>query len=347
MSYTLIRGLLFRLDPETAHELIMAQMKLAQRSPMILRILAARFRPDRPGWSRQIWGLEFPNPIGIAAGFDKNAEMIPFLAALGFGFIEVGTVTLRAQPGNPKPRLFRYPRQRALVNRLGFNNAGAAVVAAHLLEAAGSTDALPPLFVNIGKNREVPLEAAADVYAACYRKVAPHADGVVVNVSSPNTPGLRDLQRPESLAEILESLRRAREDLRFDRGGLHPILVKIAPDLYDEALEGVAAVCVKLADGMVATNTTLDHGALCGEEDQAGGLSGEPLFDRSTEVLRRLRALVGPDFPLIGVGGVRTSDHARRKIEAGADLVQAYTGFIYEGPGFVSRVMKRLEAGAP
>ena len=298
----------------------------------------------------ELWGMRFRNPVGIAAGFDKNAELVPFLRSVGFGFIEVGTVTLHPQPGNPKPRLFRYPRQRALVNRLGFNNEGADAVALRLERwhrkygergtGNGQRGALDtPLFVNIGKNRDVPLEAAPAAYRETYRKLATLADAVVVNVSSPNTPNLRDLQRPESLVEILTMLRDERESLSFRRTGQHPILVKLASDLDDDQLREIVDAVRESADGLIATNTTIDHTAIAGERDETGGLSGRPLFRRSTEVLLKLREQVGPDYPLIGVGGVFTAADVEAKLAAGADLVQAYTGFIYEGPGFVRKLL--------
>jgi dihydroorotate dehydrogenase len=277
-----------------------------------------------------LFGLEFRSPIGIAGGFDKNATMMPFLAALGFGFIEVGTVTLRPQPGNPKPRMFRYPEHKAIINRLGFNNDGADAVAARLQKwrDAGRRLSTPPLFVNVGKNRDVPLEGATEAYVECYRRVAPHADAAVLNLSSPNTPGLRDLQRPEHLAELLTAIRSVR---------CGPVLVKIAPDLEDRQIHEIADLCRYQADGMICTNTTLDR--LPGMTE-AGGLSGEPLMSKSTSVLAKVRECVGGDFPLIGVGGVFTPADVRAKMTAGADLVQVYTGFVYEGPLLARRLAK-------
>jgi dihydroorotate dehydrogenase len=317
--YSLIRRLLFLLDAEDAHEFTVAQITRLQQIPLILQAIAAIYRvPSRP---RTLWGIEFRSPIGIAAGFDKNAVMMPFLAALGFGFLEVGTVTLHPQSGNPKPRLFRDTHHRALINRLGFNNDGADLVA----ERLQSFQRHVPVFVNIGKNRDVPLDRAADSYAQCYLRVARWADGCVLNVSSPNTPGLRELQRPEHLERVLALVRTLREEM--PHGG--PILVKIAPDLDRSQIDEICAVCTRLADGMVCTNTTATP---------EGGLSGRPLFDGSTEVLREVRGRVGADFPLIGVGGIFTADDVRAKFDAGADLVQVYTGMIYEGPSLPSRL---------
>jgi dihydroorotate dehydrogenase len=235
---------------------------------------------------------------------------------------------LRPQSGNPKPRIFRYPQSKALINRLGFNNEGADAVAARLRTwrstEPGATK--PPVLVNVGKNRDVPMEGATEAYVECYRRVAPYADAAVLNLSSPNTPGLRDLQRPEHLEELLTAVRSVRSG---------PILIKVAPDLDDEQIREIAEVCRRLADGMICTNTTLDR--LPGM-NEAGGLSGKPLMARSTSVLAAVRASVGPEYPLIGVGGVFTADDVRAKIAAGADLVQVYTGFVYEGPLLAKRL---------
>jgi len=312
--YRLIRKLLFALDAETAHELAAAQMMRLQSIPLALRAIEALCRtPPRP---TQLLGLTFRTPIGIAAGFDKNAEMMPFLAALGFGFVEVGTVTPRPQPGNPKPRLFRRSAERALINRMGFNNDGADAVA----ERIASFDAVP-LFVNIGKNKSTPLEGAADDYAICASKLGPHADAIVINVSSPNTPALRELQRPEHLERILDAVQHER------------VFVKIAPDLDDMMLAEICDVCVKRASGMICTNTTITD---------EGGLSGAPLMSKSTDVLAKVRGNVGRGYPLIGVGGIFTADDVRAKLAAGADLVQLYTGFIFEGPMLPSRLARSL-----
>jgi dihydroorotate dehydrogenase len=314
--YRLIRELLFRLDAESAHEFAVEQMIRLQQIPIVLRAMSAVCETRNPV---TLLGITFPNRIGIAAGFDKNAVMMPFLAALGFGFVEVGTVTLHPQPGNPRPRMFRYPRHQAIINRMGFNNDGADAVAARLRD----WDRHVPAFVNIGKNRDVPLDAAPDAYAACAEKLAPHADAVVVNLSSPNTPSLRELQRPEHLERILDAV--------------GPALVKIAPDVDDAMLGEICDVCVRRARGMICTNTTVDRPFPTRE---AGGLSGRPLMMKSTDVLATVRKHVGPEFPLIGVGGVFTPDDVRAKREAGADLVQIYTSFIYEGPSLPRRLAR-------
>lgn len=317
--YPLIRSLLFKLDPEAAHEWTTEQMIALQQIPIALQVIERICRPPASA-SRQLFGLNFPSPVGIAAGFDKNAVMVPLLAALGFGFIEVGTVTLEPQPGNPRPRLFRYPNDRALINRLGFNNDGADAVAERL--KIWSAAAMPPLFVNVGKNRDV------DNYAQCYDRVAPYADVAVLNLSSPNTPGLRDFQKPDQMHRLLKSIEK--------RG---PILVKIAPDLDDVQLAEICDVCVTLADGMVCTNTTIEKPAGMNE---AGGLSGAPLMQGSTGILRKVRERVGSGYPLIGVGGIFTPDDVRRKMIAGADLVQVYTSFVYEGPSLPRRLARAL-----
>jgi len=311
--YRLIRELLFRLEAEEAHEFAARQMMAVQRIPVVLRAIERFCRPPA-GVAVELLGMKFRSRIGIAAGFDKNALMMPMLAALGFGFVEVGTVTLRPQPGNPRPRLFRFPESRALVNRMGFNNDGADAVAARL----ATVERTVPIFVNIGKNRDVPLEGAAEAYARCHEKLAPHADAIVVNVSSPNTPSLRELQRPEHLVAILEAISSSK-----------PLFVKIAPDVDDVLLAEMCDVCVKRANGMICTNTTAH---------ERGGLSGAPLMEKSTRVLARVRERVGAGYPLIGVGGIFTAEDVRAKIAAGADLVQVYTGFIYQGPFMARRL---------
>jgi dihydroorotate dehydrogenase len=323
MIYRSLRRLLFRLDPESAHEFTARQMEQLQQIPVVMRAIERVCRPPASA-ERTLFGLRFRSAIGIAGGFDKNATMMPFLAALGFGFIEVGTVTLRPQPGNPRPRLFRYPQSKALINRLGFNNDGADAVA----ERLRAWQRTVPLFVNVGKNRDVPLEAATEAYVECYRRVAPYADAAVLNLSSPNTPGLRDLQRPEHLEELLTAVRSVRSG---------PVLVKIAPDLDDTQIREIADICLRLADGMICTNTTVAHFIATGE---SGGLSGKPLMPMSTAVLAKVRERVGPGYPLIGVGGVFTIDDVRAKIAAGANLVQVYTGFVYEGPFLAKRLAR-------
>lgn len=348
MIYPLVRSLLFRLDAEAAHELTAASLERLQYVPAALTAIERLCRPDCAA-SMRLLDLPFATRVGIAAGFDKNGTMLHALAALGFGYLEVGTVTYHAQPGNPRPRLFRYPHSRALVNRLGFNNDGARAVADRLARWRATAALQPPLFVNIGKNRDVPLANADASYGRCYAELARFADVCVLNLSSPNTPGLRDLQKPEQLVSIIRAVRGA--------GPRRPLFVKIAPDIDDALLDEISDACVAHADGMICTNTTVSHGAGGAGPATAsnaggattppfrlerGGLSGAPLLPLATEVLRKVRRRVGNSYPLVGVGGIMAVEDARMKIEAGADLVQIYTGFIYEGPAFPFRLGRAL-----
>jgi dihydroorotate dehydrogenase len=335
---------LTRIDPERAH-------KLGFRAVRAARPLLARRRT--PGEPVTAMGLTFPNALGIAAGFDKNAVGIDALGALGFGHVEVGTVTGRAQPGNDKPRLFRLPADRAVVNRMGFNNDGAEVVARRLAarRPRGGRRPGPVLGVNIGKTKVVPEDdeaAVLDDYGLSARLLAPHADYLVVNVSSPNTPGLRTLQSVEKLQPLLEHVRRT-ADQAVDASGADrrvPLLVKIAPDLADEDVLAVGDLASAIGlDGIIATNTTISRDGLttpAGEVDRigAGGLSGRPLADRSLEVLRLLRGRVGEDLTLVGVGGITSVEDARARLDAGADLLQGYTAFIYQGPSWPRRIVE-------
>jgi len=340
-AYGLLKPLLFRLDAEDAHELLAAQIERWQSAPPFLRALNAACAP--PERRTEVLGLHFRNPLGIAAGFDKNGRMIAFLAALGFGFVEVGTVTLRPQPGNPRPRMFRFPGDGALVNRLGFNNEGAGALVRRVASYKTSSTNPVPVFVNIGKNATVPIEEASADYLACYEIVAPVADAIVVNVSSPNTASLRDLQSTEHLTRILDGLKSA----RLRRGFNHPIILKIAPDLSEEQLASIVEVSLSAADAITATNTTTDKTSVPEASGVQGGLSGRPLRERATGMMRRLRQLAGPDYPLIGVGGIFDAADARERIAAGANLIQAYTGFIYQGPTFASRIVAGLEPKRP
>jgi dihydroorotate dehydrogenase len=332
VSYRILRSLLFRLDAEAAHDLVVSQMRRLQEVPLALRTISGVC--SGPADPIELWGIRFRNRFGIAAGFDKNGELVPMLEALGFGFVEIGTVTPRPQPGNPRPRMVRLPESGALINRMGFNNEGAAAVA----ERLRNLERTVPLLVNIGKNRDVPIERAAADYAAGYAALAAFADAVVINVSSPNTPGLRDLQDPEQIGAVLSAVRSA--------GPARPLLVKIAPDLDLPRLRELVDVCRERADGLIATNTTVSREGLGGDPGEAGGLSGRPLFARSTEVLRAVREQAGPRFPLIGVGGIMSPADALGKIEAGADLLQTYTGFIYGGPLFARRILTALRSSS-
>ena len=327
---------LTRIDPETAHHLGFRGLRATAPA------LRALGRPGRPV---QALGLTFPNVLGLAAGFDKNAVGIDALAALGFGHVEIGTVTGEAQPGNPRPRLFRLPADRAVVNRMGFNNDGAEVVARRLAARGRRGDTV--LGVNIGKTKVVPDDDQAAVeadYEKSARLLTPHADYLVVNVSSPNTPGLRNLQAVEKLEPLLQRVRRTAD--AASPGRRVPLLVKIAPDLSDDDVLAVADLALAIGlDGIIATNTTISRDGLradAADVDRigSGGLSGRPLTARSLEVVRMLRTRVGPDLTLVGVGGITTADDARARLEAGADLLQAYTAFVYEGPMWPRRILR-------
>ena len=326
-----------RLDPETIHHRAFRAVRAAE--PLTSRAVRLPSLPVRA------LGLTFPHPLGLAAGFDKNAVGIDGLAALGFGHVEVGTVTGEAQPGNPRPRLFRLPADRAIVNRMGFNNDGAEVVARRLA-AWRATGRSTILGVNIGKTKVVPEEEAARDYEKSAGLLAPYADYLVVNVSSPNTPGLRDLQAVEKLQPLLAAVRRRADEVRPD--DRVPLLVKIAPDLSDEDVLAVADLAVAEGlEGIIATNTTISRDGLASDAAEverigAGGLSGRPLTQRSEDVLRLLRGRVGEDLTLVGVGGITTVEDARRRLAAGADLLQAYTAFVYEGPLWPRRIVRGL-----
>jgi dihydroorotate dehydrogenase len=328
----LVRPALFRLDAETAHEFGMRALRSG-----LVGGLAASIGEVSENLAIERFGLKFANPLGIAAGFDKNAVAIASLASLGFGHIEVGTVTLEPQPGNERPRLFRLPKDRALINRLGFNNDGAKAAAERIARAKRRC----VVGVNIGKNKNVPNEAAVENYLQSFAIVHPAADYITVNVSSPNTPGLRKLQTVESLETLIDALQKKNDEL-----GRKPLLVKIAPDLNSADIEGIARLCVRYkVDGIIATNTTVSREGLKTADPERfgpGGLSGAPLAARSTEVISRIYRTTGADLTIIGVGGVFTGDDVFKKIAAGASLVQAYTGFVYGGPGFAAAVLHRL-----
>jgi dihydroorotate dehydrogenase len=315
----------------------------------LLRRLQSSLVPRDPALTVSALGLTFPTPVGLAAGLDKNAECFEAFGALGFGFVEIGTITAEAQPGNPLPRLFRLPRDRALINRMGFNNRGAEAAAAHIA-SVGTRRTI--LGINIGKTKVVPNEQAAEDYAKSARLLAPLADYMVVNVSSPNTPGLRQLQ---SVTELRRLLVRVRESMEGARAARLPLLLKIAPDLADEDIDAIADLAVELElDGIIATNTTIKRDGLTTSQDEvtaigAGGLSGPPVKDRALDVLRRLRRRVGTRVTLVAVGGIETVDDAWARIRAGASLVQIYTALVYEGPLLARRIAlglaQRVRAG--
>lgn len=356
VPYALARPFLFSLDPETAHELTLHALAGVQGTPLQLAYCSARI--DDP---IELAGLKFPNRVGLAAGLDKNARCIDGLGAMGFGFVEVGTVTPLAQSGNPKPRMFRLPKAHALINRLGFNNEGLDAFMANVKRSglyrqrqADGTDKARPMLLglNIGKNAATPIERATDDYLICLDGVYPYADYVTINISSPNTKNLRALQSDEALDNLLGALAQRREELSRKHGQRKPLFVKIAPDL-DEAQVSVIAATLKRhdMDGVVATNTTLSRDAVQGmpHGEEAGGLSGAPVLAMSNRVISQLRSALGKSFPIIGVGGIMSAEDAVSKITAGADVVQIYTGLIYQGPNLVrdaAQAIKKMRRSA-
>jgi dihydroorotate dehydrogenase len=335
-----IRPLLFLVDPERIHHFTFNLLKFLRSIPGFSSFLKLFFQKENIQLEKQILGLRFKNPVGLAAGFDKNAYLIDELASFGFGFIEIGTLTPKAQPGNDKPRLFRLPKDQALINRMGFNNEGVLDAVKRLKKRKSNVI----VGGNIGKNKVTPNEKAFEDYNYCFEALYPYVDYFVVNVSSPNTPGLRELQEKEPLKKLMnhvKSLSDAKEKPK-------PILLKIAPDLSTSQLDDIIEILKETkTDGVIATNTTISREGLQTskkEIDQMGngGLSGKPVAEKSTEVIRYLRMKLGQAYPIIGVGGIMNPDDAIEKLKAGADLIQIYTGFIYEGPGFVKRILKKL-----
>jgi dihydroorotate dehydrogenase len=328
-----VRPLLFSLEAETAHHFTIASLRRASRLDPALHALKRFAPPSKP---ETLFGLIFPNPIGLAAGLDKNGVALPAWAALGFGFIEIGTVTAMAQSGNPKPRIFRVPEQKALINRLGFNNDGADAVAERFrrVRKSGRWPAVP-VGINIGKSRTTPLERATDDYLYSFRLLRDFADYITLNVSSPNTPGLRELQEPAALSRLLHAI-------GSEQGPLaKPLVVKISPDLTPVELEAVLATCEENGvAGIIATNTTLDHASIPSELDEEGGLSGSPLREKSTALVRSIAA--NSKIPVIASGGICDAESAREKFNAGAQLVQLYTGFVYRGPGLIREIVEKL-----
>ncbi|WP_119966194.1 quinone-dependent dihydroorotate dehydrogenase [Simplicispira lacusdiani] len=344
IPYALTRPFLFGLDAEAAHDLTMDMLARGQGTPL------------QWAWCNEtvhdpitLAGLQFPNRVGLAAGLDKNARCIDALGAMGFGFVEVGTVTPKGQPGNPKPRMFRLPEARALINRLGFNNDGLEAFLHNVQQAKFRRQQKHPMLLglNIGKNAATPIEDATRDYLTCLDGVYPHADYVTVNISSPNTKNLRALQSDEALDSLLGAMAERREQLARQHGKRAPLFVKIAPDL-DEAQVAVIAATLQRhgMDGVVATNTTIGRTAVQGlrHAEETGGLSGAPVLEPSNQVIRQLRTALGSHFPIIGVGGVMSADDAVSKIRAGADVVQIYTGLIYEGPALVARAARAIKA---
>jgi dihydroorotate dehydrogenase len=336
MSYALLRPLLFALEPEAAHRVTLHALRALGRAGL------PRPAPPAPAnCARQVMGILFPNPVGLAAGLDKNGEFIDALSRLGFGFIEIGTVTPRAQPGNPQPRVFRLPQARAIINRLGFNNIGVDRV----VENVRSARYRGVLGINIGKNADTPIERAADDYLACLRKVYSLASYVTVNISSPNTRDLRALQGAGELAQLLGALKSEQRRLADAHGKHVPLAVKIAPDLDAAQIQAIADALRRHAiEAVIATNTTTTRDGVAGlpHTDETGGLSGTPLAARSTAVIEQLVHALAGELPVIGVGGILGTDDARRKIAAGAQLVQLYTGLIYRGPELVKECVSAL-----
>jgi dihydroorotate dehydrogenase len=329
-----IRPLLFSLDAERAHNLTITLLRSASRVDPALRALSF-FQPvPKP---KTVFGVNFPNPIGLAAGVDKNGVALPAWAAMGFGFVEIGTVTAKAQPGNPKPRIFRFPEQEALVNRLGFNNDGATTIASRLrkLRESGRWPGNCRVGINIGKSTVTPVAEATDDYLCSFRLLRDFADYVALNVSSPNTPGLRELQEPAALSQLLRAIRDE------NRISAKPILVKISPDLSSTELEAIILTCEENGvAGIIATNTTLDHSSIPPARDQGGGLSGAPLREKSTALVRSIFAK--SKIPVIASGGISDAESAREKFEAGAQLLQIYTGYIYRGPRLLREIMETI-----
>lgn len=339
------KPLLFRMDPERAHHVTVDGLGAASRVPGVTSVLRSLYGvAERPELAVELCGLKFPNPVGLAAGLDKNAKAVRGFSSLGFGFMEVGTITPRPQKGNDKPRLFRLPPDDALINRMGFNNVGIEAMAAHLRQAGPQRI---PIAVNIGKNKDTPNERAEDDYRSCIRGLYPYGDFFVVNISSPNTPGLRHLQHGDELRQLIAAVKdeMARQGAASGRP-VKPVFVKIAPDVTDEQLEYMVATLADCAvSGIIATNTTIGRDGLTHPHaKETGGLSGRPLARRSTEVIRAVYRLTGGKLPIIGSGGIFTAEDAYEKIRAGASLVEVYTALIYKGPGLLRELNEGLLA---
>ena len=339
LPYSFARPFLFGLDPETAHELTLHSLARLQGTPA--KLAWCHTFVDDP---IELAGLKFPNRVGLAAGLDKNARCIDAFGGMGFGFVEVGTVTPKPQPGNPKPRMFRLQQADALINRLGFNNDGLEAFIGNVKRSSFRRKGRL-LGLNIGKNAATPIEKATGDYMVCLDGVYPHADYVTVNISSPNTANLRSLQGDEALDGLLSAVSRQRAGLAQQHGRRVPVFVKIAPDLDEAQVDAIAATLKRHGmDGVIATNTTISREAVKGlpHAEEQGGLSGSPVFEASNRVISQLRSALGPKFPIIGVGGIMSASDALAKVKAGADVVQIYTGLIYRGPGLVDEVARAL-----
>ncbi|OZV67682.1 quinone-dependent dihydroorotate dehydrogenase [Winogradskyella aurantia] len=335
MYKALIRPILFQFDPENVHHFTFSLIRILFKLPGVKSLFKKLYVVDDKSLERQVFGLTFKNPVGLAAGFDKDAKLYNELSNFGFGFIEIGTLTPKPQEGNPKKRLFRLKEDAAIINRMGFNNGGVLEAVARLKKNKGVL-----IGGNIGKNKVTPNETAVEDYEICFKALFDYVDYFVVNVSSPNTPNLRELQDKEPLTKLLKQL----QVLNFQKEKSKPILLKIAPDLTDEQLLDIIDIVSETKiDGVIATNTTISREGLRSEnKEEIGGLSGKPLKQRSTEVIRFLSEKSNKAFPIIGVGGINSSEDAMEKIEAGADLVQVYTGFVYEGPALIKQINKAL-----
>lgn len=337
MFYRLLRTLLFQLDAEKAHHLGLAGIKALKATG-----LSSVLYPSAETAPIELMGLTFPNRVGLAAGLDKNGDYLDSLASLGFGFVEIGTVTPRPQDGNPQPRLFRLPKAKAILNRMGFNNLGVD----HLLEQVKSSETKALVGINIGKNFDTPVEKAVDDYLIGLEKVYPHADYVTINISSPNTPGLRSLQFGESLKELLGALKQRQGELADEYKRYVPMAVKVAPDLELDEVQELAQTFSEFAiDAVIATNTTMSRDNVLGLEhaEEMGGLSGQPVFQKSTEIVRQFREALPSDIPIIAAGGIMSGQDAVKKLEAGASLVQIYSGFIYQGPSLIKDIITTID----
>lgn len=336
--YTLVKKILFKKDPEKVHHWVMDNLHRYSNNPFLSNYLRRNFVPKNERLQTRIFGLNFKNPVGLAAGFDKDAKYIDDLAKLGFGFVEIGTLTPKPQSGNDKPRLFRIPEDNALINRMGFNNEGVDAAVERLKKR--KSDII--VGGNIGKNKITPNENAMDDYDYCFRKLYDYVDYFVVNVSSPNTPNLRALQEKEPLQNLLSHLQK----LNIELGNPKPLLLKIAPDITWELLDEIIEILLDLKlDGIVATNTTISRENLISSsttKDEKGGLSGKPLTEKSTEVIKYIHQKTNGKLPIMGVGGIFTAQDAKEKLDAGASLVQVYTGFIYEGPAIVKKICEGI-----
>ncbi|MGV0926824.1 quinone-dependent dihydroorotate dehydrogenase [Empedobacter sp. UBA5637] len=338
--YKQFKNILFQLQPEDAHHFVTRNLKNYAAFPGVGKLLDKFYQYNQPSLEREVFGIKFKNPIGLAAGFDKNAEYIEELNHFGFGFIEIGTVTPKPQPGNDAPRMFRLVEDEAIINRMGFNNKGVDFVVSKIRELKNRENYI--IGGNIGKNKLTPNEDAVDDYIKCFNALFDYVDYFVVNVSSPNTPGLRDLQEKEPLLYILNYLQQYNNQNEKPK----PILLKIAPDLTDSQLDDIIDIVLESKiTGVIATNTTISREGLKSDPEivkETGGVSGKPLKNRSTEVIRYLSEKSNKAFPIIGVGGIHTAEDAKEKLEAGASLLQVYTGFIYEGPAIVKNICKGL-----